>query len=368
MTAKIHSSAGQKQTDIPLAALKSVVADAAAKVKQAPAPALEKRGFISKTANDWMREAKEKPVPRRYYGDLVIENEITVCFASTNVGKSIKGVQIAQAIASGTGEDPFPVCAAPQPVLYFDFELSSRQFTKRYSENNGTRFYNLFEFSENFIRLENDYPDPVPGQTMPEYYIQCITNEVMRYGAKFIVIDNVTWLNSDLEKSKDAAPFMKMLIRLKREKDLTVLLLAHTPKRDTSRPIEIYDLQGSAMVSNFIDAAFAIGRSKKDPATRYIKQVKCRDGEIVFDCENVAVCSIEKEGNFVGYRFQHFEPESEHLKGQSDEERDEIAEKVLALKDIKSYRQIAGELGLSLGRVQRIIGKGKPSKKDESAN
>lgn len=39
MTAKIHSSAEQKQTPIPLEVLNSIVADAAAKVKAAPAPA-----------------------------------------------------------------------------------------------------------------------------------------------------------------------------------------------------------------------------------------------------------------------------------------------------------------------------------------
>lgn len=323
----------------------------------APAPAPEnKRAFISKTANAWMQEAMTKPVPRRYFGDLVIENEITVLFASTNVGKSILAVQIAQSIASGRSDDPFPVYADPQPVLYADFELSGRQFTGRYSRNNGSSFYDPFEFSPNFIRLENDYADPAPGQSMAEYYISAIAEEVDRHAAKVVIIDNVTWINSKLEKAADAAPFMQLLVRLKREKDLTILLLAHTPKRDATRPIDIYDLQGSAMVSNFIDSAFAIGRSKKDPAVRYVKQVKCRDGEIVFDGDNVAVCALEKDGNFLGYRFQHFEPESEHLKGQTDEEKDEIADKVLTLHGAgKSYREIGKELGVSHMKAKRIV-------------
>lgn len=303
-----------------------------------------------------MQEAMTKPVPRRYFGDLVIENEITVLFASTNVGKSILAVQIAQAIASGSGDDRFPVCSGAQVVLYADFELSGRQFTGRYSRNNGSSFYEPFEFSPNFIRLENDYADPAPGQSMAEYYITSIAEEVDRHAAKVVIVDNLTWINSKLEKAADAAPFMQLLVRLKREKDLTILLLAHTPKRDGTRPLDIYDLQGSAMVSNFIDAAFCIGRSKKDPATRYIKQVKCRDGEIVFDAENVAVCVLEKDGNFLGYRFQHFEPENEHLKGQTDEEKDDTADKILIMHGAgKSYREIGKELGVSHMKAKRIV-------------
>lgn len=322
--------------------------------------------FISKTARQWLEETLSKPVPRKMFGELVIEGEITVCFASTNVGKSILAVQIGEAIASGISPAPFDVPRGGEKVLYFDFELSARQFTKRYSEQNNGRFYNPFNFSDSFIRLESAYADPQEGESITDYYIRCIGEEIKRTGAKVVIIDNITWINSRLEKSADAAPFMQQLAKLKREKELTVIILAHTPKRPDNKTLDIYDLQGSAMIGNFIDAAFAIGRSKQDGALRYIKQVKCRDGEIVFDTDNVAVCRIEKPSNFLGYEFRHYEEESAHLRSHTGEENEKQTDRIFQLRSSgKSYREIAKEIGSSFAKVQRTINKGRPGQVEE---
>ncbi len=295
------------------------------------------------------------------FGELVVEGEITVLFASTNVGKSILAVQIGQGIASGESTAPFDVPRGGERVLYFDFELSARQFTKRYSDQVNNCFQNPFKFSDNFIRLESAYADPQEGEDITSYYVRSIGEEIERTGAKVVIIDNITWINSRLEKSADAAPFMQQLARMKRDKELTVVILAHTPKRPDNKPLDIYDLQGSAMIGNFIDAAFAIGRSKQDSSIRYLKQVKCRDGEIVFDADNVAVCRIEKESNFLGYKFRHYEEESAHLKTQSDEEQDKQVNRILDLHSAgKSYQQIADEVGTYKMKVKRIIEKGRP--------
>lgn len=324
--------------------------------------------FIAKTAKQWVEETLSKPVPRKMFGELVIEGEITVCFASTNVGKSILAVQIGQSIASGKSPAPFDVPHGGEKVLYFDFELSARQFTKRYSEQANGKFYNPFPFDENFLRLESAYADPAEGEGITDYYIRCIGEEVERHGAKVLIVDNITWINSRLEKSADAAPFMQQLARMKREKELTVIILAHTPKRPDNKPLDIYDLQGSAMIGNFIDAAFAIGRSKQDGSIRYIKQVKCRDGEIVFDCDNVAVCRIEKESNFLGYTFRHYEEESAHLRNQNDEEQDKQTDRIFQLHSAgKSFREIAKEVGTNHMKVKRIIEKGKAQGEYEEA-
>jgi RecA-family ATPase len=326
-----------------------------------------KSPFVAKNGNEWMREAMTKPVPKQMFGELVIEGEITVCFASTNVGKSILAVQIGQAIAAGKSPDPFPVPPGGQKVLYFDFELSGRQFAKRYSNQLNGRFIDPFEFSENLIRLESEYASPDDGESLTDYYIRAIGEEVKEHGAKVIIIDNITWINSRLEKGSDAAPFMQQLAKLKREKELTIIILAHTPKRPDNKPLDIYDLQGSAMIGNFIDAAFAIGRSKQDSSVRYIKQVKCRDGEIVFDGDNVAVCRLEKENSFLGYTFRHYEEEYHHLRNQSDEEQDKTTDRIFELHSAgKSFREIAREVGTNHMKVKRIVEKGKTQNNDEN--
>lgn len=312
--------------------------------------------FQAKTAAQWIIEEQGKPIPKKLFGDFVIENEITCLFASTNVGKSILAVQIAQAIASGQSSEPFNTSGNGRKVLYFDFELSARQFARRYSLDNGVTFHTPFQFHSNFIRLQNDYAEPESGQSMSEYYLQAIADAIDEHGANVVVIDNMTWIAAKLEKSADAAPFMMGLTRMKRAKNLTLILLAHTPKRDQSRPIDINDLQGSAMIGNFIDAAFAIGRSQADGSTRYLKQIKCRDGEIVCGAENVATCTLEKNGNFLGFTFRYYDEERAHLHQRSEAETNERDDKVLEMHRAgHSYREIAKQVGCSHTSAKRIV-------------
>ena len=54
-----------------------------------------------KTANEWIEEAKFKPIPKMLFGDFWFEYELCILFADTNLGKSILAVQIANSISKG---------------------------------------------------------------------------------------------------------------------------------------------------------------------------------------------------------------------------------------------------------------------------
>ena len=99
---------------------------------------------------------------------------------------------------------------------------------------------------------------------------------------------------------------MKNLKALKSKYGLSILALAHTPKRDLSRPITQNDLGGSKMLYNFIDSCFAIGQSNTDKNLRYIKQIKARNTAMIYDTENVIVCQIDKAYNFLAFEFIDF--------------------------------------------------------------
>ena len=93
---------------------------------------------------------------------------------------------------------------------------------------------------------------------MAESLVRCITET----GARILIIDNLTYLKAENEKAKDALPLMKHLKALKSKYSLSILAtLAHTPKRDMSKPLSPNDLQGSKMLMNFCDSSFAIGKS-----------------------------------------------------------------------------------------------------------
>jgi RecA-family ATPase len=304
-------------------------------------------------ANKWIEQAKTRPIPEMLFSKLWFESELCILFADTNLGKSILAVQIGNSISKGEPIHGFKMEAEMQPVLYFDFELSDKQFENRYSEN----FQNHYRFDNNFIRVEINPDAEIPDKGGFENFLnRSLEQSITETGAKILIIDNLTFLKNETEKAKDALPLMKYLKALKSKHGLSILALAHTPKRDLSKPVTRNDLQGSKMLINFCDSAFAIGESFQDKNLRYIKQIKARNSEIIYDTENIIVCQIHKPFNFLQFEFIGFGNEQEHLKNLSKEDRDAIIEKVKELgKQNRSQRQIAAELSISLGAVNKYL-------------
>jgi hypothetical protein len=143
---------------------------------------------------------------------------------------------------------------------------------------------------------------------------------------------------------------------LKSKYELSILALAHTPKRDSSKPITRNDLAGSKMLINFVDSCFSIGESHSDKHLRYLKQIKARNTEIIYDTENVAVCQIDKPHNFLQFEFVDYGSELEHLKQISKEDKDT---NISTAKELSqqgmSQRKIAKELGIGLGTVNKYL-------------
>jgi hypothetical protein len=186
------------------------------------------------------------------------------------------------------------------------------------------------------------------------YLSQSLERTVSDTGAKVLIIDNLTYLRSGTETAKEALPLMKHLKALKSKYNLSILVLAHTPKRDLSKPITKNDLQGSKMLINFCDSSFAIGESFTDNHLRYIKQIKQRNCELVYDTDNVGVCEIVKPSNFLQFEFVNFGTEKEHLKVPSDKDKEQHKQEAAELKaQGKSNREIARQLGVSEGAIRK---------------
>lgn len=86
------------------------------------------------------------------------------------------------------------------------------------------------------------------------------------------------------------------LMTLKKKHGWSLLIIAHTPKRNLSNPITQNDLAGSKKLYNFFDSVIAIGQSAKDQGIKYVKQVKVRAGEYKYGSDNVIVHEIVSEG------------------------------------------------------------------------
>jgi len=327
--------------------------------KPVPPPPKPLTAFTIKSANECVRDANKRPRARKVYGELVMEGELTIIFGSTGTGKSTFAVQVGDRAASGISDEHFSVETGPLRVLYVDFELSDRQFAARYSIKGDDGFNcDSYVWSENFFRAEIDSKnyDPSNYESLSTYMAEQIQVAVEMYKAQLLIVDNITWLKEGTETAKDALPLMKSLKRLKDAHELTVIALAHTPKRDAARALSINDLQGSMMLGNFADAVTAIGQSAKDKSVRYIKQIKVRTEEKQFDADNVAVFQNIKPDSFLKFDFLRFGYEREHLNTLTDAGRDEVTQqaKVYAQKGF-SQRKIAAELGISLGAVNKYL-------------
>ena len=307
-----------------------------------------------RTAKSWLKSANKKPVPKMLFGKLWFEGELCILFADSNLGKSILAVQIANGISIGESQHPFDIECEAQPVLYCDFELSEKQFEARYSVN----FEDHYDFTDNFYRAELNPESDVPKgfKNFDEYLYAVLERSIVQTGSKVVVIDNITYLRTETEQAKDALPLMKNLKSLKKKYNLSILALAHTPKRDLAKEITRNDLQGSKMLMNFCDSAFTIGESVMDKQLRYIKQIKQRNTDQVYGTDNVIMCQITKPHNFLQYEFKGYDNEQDHLRKQKRGEGYEHTDEAVQLREKgMTLREIADQLGISFQKVDRMI-------------
>jgi KaiC/GvpD/RAD55 family RecA-like ATPase len=296
-----------------------------------------------KAGNQWLKDASKRPIPEDLWQKLWFQSEICILFADTNLGKSILAVQMAVDIS------------ARHKVIYIDFELSDKQFEARYSNN----YEHHFTFPDNFLRAEinTDEADYTSYgfKNIEDYLANSIENAINETGARILIIDNLTYLRTETEKAKDALPLMKYLKQLKSKYDLSLLCLAHTPKRDMSKPISRNDLSGSKMLINFCDSAFAIGESTQEKSLRYIKQIKVRNTEFIYDSENVAMYRIEKPDNFLRFEFAGYSYERMHLKQMTEKDKEALKGKIIERMSAPgaTLRKVANELGVDHMKVSR---------------
>lgn len=297
--------------------------------------------FICRPAGEWIERAMNRPDPVELWMTLWHEHEISCLFADSNMGKSIYAVQIADHIAR-TG----------RKVLYFDFELADKQFQLRYTDQESGRRYN---FSPNLMRIEFGAAK-IPG-TMAEM-VERIEQAALSTGSKILIIDNLTWICNNSESGDAAGELMQLLVTLKRKIDLSILCLAHTPKRAESSPLTQNSLAGSKRIANFMDSMFAIGKDlTNQPSGRYVKQIKVRSAECLYGSGNVIRYELTKENDMLFMKQTGFGREDDLLQAM-DNDRATRDKKILELSAIgKTQRDIAIELNISKGTVSKVLSK-----------
>ena len=291
--------------------------------------------FSAMTANQTIEAAKAQKDPNKLWKEFWFESEVCCLFADANVGKSILAVQIGNAIAEKLKKS--------ETILYYDFELSKKQFELRYTDESTKE---TFEFNDKFIRVElesdavKDYCE-YTKKAFDEVIIEAIEANINKYNSKILIVDNLSWLVNMKDTATTAGKLMKNLCDIKKKYGASILVLSHTPKRNLGSPLTQNSLSGSKKLTNFFDAMFAVGMSIKDPTLRYVKQIKVRTGEFKYGANHVEICKIEKKGAFLGFTHVGYSTEEEQLKPSKDKK---ATKSVTVKKGKRGRRTMSGRM------------------------
>jgi len=314
--------------------------------------------FTAYTGNRWMEVGAREPAAKMLFGKLWYEHELCFLFANSNTGKSVLAVQIGDAIARGAQAGPFACEVQGAKVLYADFELSSLQFRQRYSDGD-----NEYAFNDNFIRAQfNPATDTsnirgIDQYSTDDWLIAGLEYRIRQLKTKVLIIDNISCLGGGTSNAAAALKIINKLNALRAQYKLSILVLAHTPKRNNKpMPVTIDDLHGSKLLINFADSAFTIGVSNTDNGQRYIKQIKQRSTEPVYGEDNVALCRLEKPSDCLRFRFEGTSTERLQLLNVIDARRQQLALQINQLSVAgNTQRQIAQQLDIAVSTVNKLL-------------
>jgi hypothetical protein len=335
--------------------------------QQTPDPFTFSRLFTIEKGNRWMELGEREPEAKMLFGEFWHQGELCILFADTNAGKSVLAVQIANNIARAKQTGPFACTAKPEKVMYVDFELTTTQFYQRYSNPGGDH-----QFPDNFYRAQFNPENATDTSNGYDNLLMAgLEYKIRQVGATVLIIDNISCLRGGTESAAVALRLMNSLKRLKADHKLSILILAHTPKRrNPARPLGAEDLHGSKLLINFADSAFAIGRSTKEAGLCYLKQIKQRNTQQIYGEENVALCRISKAplsatkpGNFLHFDFEGYDAERPHIimahrhgYNRSLADHQLLTAQIAALSaEGLSQRQIALQLNIGLGSVNKLL-------------
>lgn len=315
--------------------------------------------IMGQSLNSMMMEEQRKPVPEILWGGdgngnaLWFENEFAILFGRTNTGKSLYAVQIAEHISGELGKT----------VLYLDLELSMKQFQERYTSRDGE----LHVWPDNLHRP--DLSMIGDGLYDSGRFLPLIRRMMAKVNARVLLLDNLTFLvNNGGMKAEDVKPICQEFCNWAKE-GYSILVVNHTPKIQPFTPLDINHCLGSSMLTNFVQSVFAIGTDSSNPSTgRYVKQLKSRNGRIVWDGNHVIPYVIDKTLDPTMLRF--IQPAQLHQTGMETSTPTQTARECDLLRDADnmqleqirklheqgmSNRKIAEKLNLSPATIGKRL-------------
>lgn len=220
---------------------------------------------------------------RQVFGRYLYEGELGILFGDSNAGKSILANDIAFFVCGG-GHVWSGMESPKIPSLYIDMELTQQQFADRYRTAGDY-------MTDDYQRTEVNVLMSAENKLFSAIRTEIILQQAKPKAPKFIFIDNITNGFGSIFSASKMRGLVSELKTLKDRFGLTILIIAHCPKRKQFTPITDNDMGGSKMLINFCDSAFAIAPSRQGSDIKYIKQIKTRASEKITDVLSVKITS-----------------------------------------------------------------------------
>jgi predicted ATP-dependent serine protease len=300
-----------------------------------------------------MEKAMKAEPLTKLFSNYINKNELTFFAGETGTGKTTLAFQIAGAISKGGSILNQTNESDPLRTLYLDYELRLHHYQARYANFNDYDEDNFFVPDMKEVLAEYDY----------RVSIDMIRGLIEISQARVLIIDNITAIsNKPTSKQDEADRLIRELLNLCRE-GITVVVIAHTPKGTSNKPLHKDHIAGHSNLVNLADNAFMIGKSSKGTEYKYIKQVKFRS-----NADDGQILVLEQTGEpYLHFEYYGEDYESNHIPQEieaQDRKADglgELAEQVYDGKTAKSLRY--GEI---VEKLTEITGTGKDNCKKKA--
>jgi hypothetical protein len=246
--------------------------------------------FDNEPTNILNQASKTKKIFAMLLGELWLQDETCILFSDNKIAKTIFALQTTKCMIKGINMPGFKCDIDEKKVLHLDFDFYDIQLEERYL-------------------------------ITPENICKSIEQSLIKNDAKVLIIDNFNNLKYSNKEAPNSIQLLKQLISLKKKHSLSILILIHTPKRNPTKLITKNDLSESKTLLNFCDSCFAIGDSFQKRGLKYIKQIKQRNTELIYDSNNVIIYKIEK---LLQFKFLSLEYETDHIKKETEENNDDL--------------------------------------------
>lgn len=303
---------------------------------------------VKSVAEAWEQCAKE-PAPVPLLNGLLFEGQIHCLVGAPSAGKS----RLAWEWACDWAKEGIS-------TAFIDLEDDRRAAMNRLSRQTASQLKYLKHMTLDMPELRSQAAQR--GCPFPEYLLGQIVYIARMHGIKRMIIDSLSALGASSNSMEEAQQFMQLLRHVMKTMKLTVVITAHSRKRDTSMPIELHDLLGSTGYAAQFDSvsALACGNLNGEAVT-YLKSVKLRGGELAYGANNVLTMRTRKTAAREDLRFEVIGcfPERQLLKTPVYKQ-EVIAQQREDLTEVfkesgKSIRKLAKEYGIPTTTVYERI-------------